>query len=393
MNIKKNVISVIVTVYNMEQFLEQCLESIINQDYDSLEIIVVDDGSTDNSGAICDAFAKQDNRIKVIHKENGGLVRARKTGLELATGTYVMFIDSDDYVESDFCSTMEKYMTESGADLYHANIYKNDEMHKGINCDYLYDFTEENRHSFLGVNVFGDNTKTTMAKNQIYPGVCLKIFKRELIEKYYNNVPDSQSFGEDLICFIHILQNCSKMGVTKRAFYHYRIREDSMSHENGIVMAVEATKLYEHIKRIFDEYQYPKSVHDSLNEYYKNTMLVRLLGEAQYKKIKRQYYLSNISYLMYKKIILYGAGNVGFDLYAQLCKYENIKILDWVDKNCERILCEYRKIKDLSRLAFLDYDIILVAVANEKVFDSITSDLVSRGIEKSKIIWSNPQWR
>ena len=94
-------ISVIVPVYNVEKYLRKCVDSIVNQTYKNLEIILVDDGSPDNCGKICDEFAEMDNRVMVIHKENGGLSSARNAGLDIATGEYITFVDSDDYIEND----------------------------------------------------------------------------------------------------------------------------------------------------------------------------------------------------------------------------------------------------------------------------------------------------
>ena len=92
-------LSIIVPVYNVEKYIGKCIESIVNQTYKDLEIILVDDGSTDNSGKICDEWARKDKRIKVIHKKNGGLSDARNAGLDICTGDYIGFVDSDDYIE------------------------------------------------------------------------------------------------------------------------------------------------------------------------------------------------------------------------------------------------------------------------------------------------------
>ena len=102
MEIEKEKISVIIPVYNVEKYLKRCLDSVINQTYKNLEIILVDDGSTDNSGKICDEYAKNDKRIIVIHKENGGVSVARNIGLDICTGDYVNFIDSDDWIDLKF---------------------------------------------------------------------------------------------------------------------------------------------------------------------------------------------------------------------------------------------------------------------------------------------------
>ena len=110
-------ISVIVPVYNVEQYLERCVDSIINQTYKNLEILLVNDGSTDNSGQLCDELAKKDDRIRVIHKENGGLSDARNVGIDEAEAELIGFIDSDDYIDEDMYETLYRQLRESNADL------------------------------------------------------------------------------------------------------------------------------------------------------------------------------------------------------------------------------------------------------------------------------------
>ena len=99
-------ISIIVPVYNVEKYLKKCIDSILNQTYSNIEILLIDDGSTDNSGIICDNFKKRDSRIKVVHKKNSGVSSTRNYGLDLATGKYISFVDSDDFVECDFIENL-----------------------------------------------------------------------------------------------------------------------------------------------------------------------------------------------------------------------------------------------------------------------------------------------
>ena len=112
-----SLVSVIVPVYKVEKYLSKCLDSIVNQTYKNLEIILVDDGSPDNSGKICDEYAQKDSRIKVIHKENGGLSSARNAGLDIATGEYIAFADSDDSVHLDFVEKLYRAIKEENADI------------------------------------------------------------------------------------------------------------------------------------------------------------------------------------------------------------------------------------------------------------------------------------
>lgn len=110
-------ISVIIPVYNVEKFLRRCLKSVINQTMSDLEIILVDDGSNDNSGEICDEYAKNDDRIIVIHKENGGLRSARNKGLDIATGEWITFVDSDDYIDTDMYEMLYSNAIEKEVDI------------------------------------------------------------------------------------------------------------------------------------------------------------------------------------------------------------------------------------------------------------------------------------
>ena len=113
----KPLISVIIPVYQVVPYLKQCIESIINQTYSNLEIILIDDGSTDESGKICDQYADTDNRINVVHQENKGLSASRNKGIELANGEYLSFIDSDDWVDQRFIDVMYKISISSGCDI------------------------------------------------------------------------------------------------------------------------------------------------------------------------------------------------------------------------------------------------------------------------------------
>ena len=110
-------VSVIIPVYNVEKYMRRCIDSIINQTYTNLEIILVDDGASDRSGKICDEYAQMDHRIKVLHKENGGLASARNAGIQIATGEYISYVDSDDWVETEFIEVLLKGCQDNNAKM------------------------------------------------------------------------------------------------------------------------------------------------------------------------------------------------------------------------------------------------------------------------------------
>ena len=172
---EKELISVIVPIYNTELYLERCIDSIINQTYKNLEIILVDDGSTDRGGEICDAYGKKDSRVKVIHKKNGGAATARNRGLEIAGGEYIGFVDSDDYIAQDMYESLCKYLNEDidivtcgRFDVYPSRICG---LKRKIFCTkYVKKF---NRVEAIG----------ELLKTQVFSyGVVEKIYRKELFD-------------------------------------------------------------------------------------------------------------------------------------------------------------------------------------------------------------------
>lgn len=211
-------ISVIVPVYNVEKYIDKCMDSITNQTYKNLEIILVDDGSTDSSGKICDEYAKKDNRIKVIHKENGGLSSARNAGIDIASGKYIGFIDSDDYIELDMYETLYNIITEKNADIsacgvidvYNNNtkVVKNDSRIVELN-------TEQALKTFLEAKGTGHSV---FAVNKLY--------KKEVFENIRYPIG---RIAEDAFVIVEILLQCKKVVITTAKKYYYIHREDSIT--------------------------------------------------------------------------------------------------------------------------------------------------------------------
>lgn len=213
-------ISVIIPVYNVEKFLCECIDSILNQTYTNLEIILVDDGSTDKSGIICDEYAKKDNRIKVIHRINGGLSAARNTGLDNATGDYIMFCDSDDLFVSDSCEIMIKEIEKTNADYIIGN-YQNCNEDGTVWEDPV--FNKEKYNSFkLNIKDY---------KNSFYimnSGVWNKIFDAKFINKlnirFVEGVP-----AEDAIFTTYCFMKSKKVYYISNVVYLYRQRSAASS--------------------------------------------------------------------------------------------------------------------------------------------------------------------
>lgn len=209
-------ISVILPIYNVEKYIDRCLNSVLRQTYTNIEIILVDDGSTDNCQKICDEYAKNDNRIKVIHKKNGGLSDARNAGIKIAKGKYITLIDSDDYVENDYVEFLYSLIKESNAEISicsHTVLYENGTK--------LEKATHEN--SIL-------DPKTTLKRILYDDGIDLsawaKMYKKELFDTV--QYPKGRLF-EDAATTYLLIDQCDKIAIGSESKYYYIIRSNSIT--------------------------------------------------------------------------------------------------------------------------------------------------------------------
>ncbi len=220
---ERPLISVIVPIYQVEKYLEQCLDSILNQTYRQLEIILVDDGSPDRCGEICDRYASQDSRIKVIHQPNAGLSAARNAGMDIATGEYISFIDSDDYIDLHYYEKMEQgFQDYLEAPIITCLAYQNEE-------GYITPYTHKNTNQpeFHSTLTFCEDC--ILGKMSVV--VWNKLFRSELMKDIRFRV--GRIFEDSL--FMHDLYPILKqypgdVVVIPHYLYYYRIRQGSICH-------------------------------------------------------------------------------------------------------------------------------------------------------------------
>lgn len=220
-------LSVIIPVYNVEKYLKQCLNSVTAQEYNSFEVILVDDGSTDNSGAICDEFANTDSRIRVIHQKNIGHTGARQNGFLASTGDYILMIDSDDWIEEDmFRCMMEKALADD-VDI--------------VQCNYrsVKDGMEDNQIPVFQEGFYGKSRlEQEVYPKMIYaggyysfgiaPNMWNKIWKRSLMEKHLFRIDRKIRSGEDGLFTFACFWEAQKVWILNTCFYNYRSRAVSM---------------------------------------------------------------------------------------------------------------------------------------------------------------------
>lgn len=214
----KNKVSIIVPVYNVEKYLEQCVNSILAQTYKNIEVILVDDGSPDNCPQICDDFAAKDQRIKVIHKKNGGLSSARNAGLDVATGEYVMFIDSDDFIDSKMVEFLLETRRKTHADIVCCGM-----------CRYNGDmsFTISETTSKKNIEIYDTaNALKKLVLTDIDCSSCNKLYTKELINETRFKVGRN---NEDKPFLFELYQKCNTVAYTDKVYYYYRITEGSIT--------------------------------------------------------------------------------------------------------------------------------------------------------------------
>lgn len=208
-------ISVIVPVFKVEKYLDKCVESIVNQTFGDFELFLVDDGSPDNCHEMCDSWAKKDGRIKVIHKENGGLSDARNVALDKITGKYICFIDSDDYVPADSLEAMYNSLKNNDADIAVGNMISFDE--NGAEKDFYVPFTEE-------TVLCGDDVLKTLSQ----PCACNRLYKSSVFNDL--RYPVGRLY-EDVFIWHKVLSQVKTIVFTGRTNYYYYIRSDSIMHQ------------------------------------------------------------------------------------------------------------------------------------------------------------------
>lgn len=209
-------ISVIIPIYNVANYLPKCIESVINQTYKNLEIILMDDGSPDNCPKICDEYAQTDSRIKVVHKPNGGLSDARNAGLDIATGEYIGFIDSDDYIDEHMYEEMLSAIENADADLCICGYDR-------VNDDGEIRSSAHFKNAVLSQN---DAFEMLVQGNVYFIISCNKLYKREIFDKLRFEVEKTH---EDEFIMHHVYGECNKIVTLEKSYYYYLVRETSIT--------------------------------------------------------------------------------------------------------------------------------------------------------------------
>ncbi len=378
----KKLLSVIVPVYNAEPYLACCIQSILNQSMREIEIILVNDGSTDESRAVCDLFCKLDQRVRVLHQSNQGPIAARSKGLSACSGTYVTFVDADDFVARESFAAAQESM-QKGVDLISFGIYRYyDENLQRYEAGSFQEgiYKKEAIEKRLWPSMLWDCEANRFGMD---PSLCSKIVKKERILPVYKRLEGKNfHYGEDVAVIYPLLTRIETLEIQKYAYYYHR------QGKKNAVAGYLADKDY--LDRLFQLYRVLKeelSVHTCFTKQIEYFYIYSAeLRKRCYRDLARpETYLFPFDKVNKgETIILYGAGVVGQSYMVQLKKIGYCTVALWVDRNFK----DYQARGVASPAAIQDtaFDRIVIAVDSVAVKREIRSYLSARGIDKEKIL-------
>lgn len=375
-----SLVSIIVPIYNVEAELRKCVSSILAQTYKDIEVILVDDGSPDNCGAICDEFASKDSRIVVIHKQNGGLVNARKSGLEKSTGKFISYVDGDDWIEEDFIKSLVACQQKYNADMVAAGFSKDigniSDDHANVIPTGFYDKQK------MIAEVY---PRMICAGPYFYFGICSyvwnKLFKRELLWDSQMAVDPRISVGEDTSVVFSVLLKSNSLYISDNASYHYYQKAfsmlksmDSLEKEKEKVRWLN-DYLVESLKEAPAEYNLMGQI-----ERYIDSLRIIRYGETKNSQ-NRIFDVATTD-----RIAIFNSGIVGQNIYSIFVSKKLATITGWFDKDAEFYQEQGLNVQNFSEIPNTEFDKIIVANLDEKSIQKAMTILKNFKIDSGKIV-------
>ncbi len=379
-------LSVIVPVYNTEKYLPRCLDSLMNQTLSDMEIICVNDGSTDSCLSVLQSYAEKDSRIRIIQKVNGGLVSARKAGVKAAKGRYIGYVDSDDWVEPVMYEKLCGYALRDQADLVSSGYF-----FEGNYVTTHYDGVQEGLHDAEQMDALREwaiyNIKTKDVG--IRGSLCCKLFLAEKFKEVQLNIPEEITMSEDKLCILSYLLCCNRVSVQKEAFYHYMIHRESMVHtpDPGYLLKVNA--VYQYFMKLYNHPLFTKKMRMQAELY---------ITELLYKGINSRMGFQNQNLLWIDpywleemphgaKVVLYGGGDLGCAYRRQLEGRVDLLFVGCVDFAWKKLSGGSLNIAAPESVLQIEYDVIVITIKNPSKAYEVKEQLMKIGVPQKKICW------
>lgn len=374
-------VSVVIPIYNAEQYLKQCIDSVTGQTYRNLEIILVDDGSTDSCPELCDAYAAVDRRVVVVHRENGGLVSARKAGVAVARGEYITFVDADDWIDLEAYEAILKRMAARNVDMILYGLveeYGERSVEKeNLPAEGYYGARKEIREKIYPRML----CQGTFFRFGILPNLVCKMARKELLKEIQPLVSDEVEFGEDADCTFRMLLRSERIQILRYAPYHYRKRQDSMVWRPTAICRVRG--LYQDLKNAFGQCGERELLLPQLYRY----ILFILLLKATDSFVGCE---SFDRYFTGERMVLYGAGGFGQAIRRMLTSWRPDQDCLWVDQKYQEYQALGLPVSPPEMMAGYGYDSVFIAVLDTGVCGEIAGHLMEWGVSAEKIGYIKP---
>lgn len=375
-------LSVIVPIYNAEKYLKLCIESILNQTYRNLQIILVDDGSRDSSLGICQSYAKCDARITVIQKENGGVVSARKEGVRAAEGEVIGYVDADDWIEPDYFEYLMRLYQEAEVDIVAAAHFH----------DIGKSFLKVNNQIREGIHKTRDILDQMLYSGDFYeygitPQLYTKIIRADILKATQEKVDGRIRCGEDAAVTYPSILMAQKIYVTDFCGYHYVQHQGSMTKTENkdeiFLIQLLVTFLEDCIRREAPDISSRDKLLNQLRVYNNYMLSLREISIFD-KKVLLPF--GGIPYG--SKVLIYGAGVLGQQIYHYLQSTKKVEVVGWVDQNFNYYRQKGFCIDNPELIMLQEYDYILVANISYKIFVQIKKYLIEElMVDEQKVCW------
>lgn len=372
----KGLVSIIVPIYNAENYLEECVNSILKQVYFSYEIILVDDGSTDRSKEIIEKYIRDFSHIKAIKQKNGGPNSARIKGLSIATGEYVMFVDADDFVDELICERLVQVMEVQAVDVV---ISKPVKIFAGERIGRVGNWKEgKYRGTYLAENVISQDI---FEITQISMGLYAILFKTSLINKILPQIDSRIMYAEDYTCLLLVLLEANFVYYLEDALYFYRQSNDSITHKHAKSHLESQKWMYKFLVLELEKRQVSTIVYKQLE-----WMIFKYLLSGGYEIFKEKDYLFPFKIVEKNSdIIIYGAGVWGGELYRFVKQFYFCNVVLWVDQRYEIYQKMGMPVEKVEEIKKVEYDYIVISILNTNISRRVKIELEKMGVSSNKI--------
>lgn len=378
-------VSIVVPVYGVEEYIEQCIDSLLSQRHRELEVILVNDGSQDRGGAICDLYAVRDRRLRVVHKTNGGLVSARKAGVEVATGQYLGFVDGDDWVGPDFVGSLHDCAASASADLVIAGHVREflgkHEVIPPRASPGTYDHVSV-LESLLPTAIYNG----TFFQHGVSTYVWNKLFLRQQVTQFIRDVDEQIVMGEDAAITYPYLANCERVAVSRDAEYFYRQRSNSIvksvSDINREYLRLSA--LFRYLRNRFAGSGNSADINEQLRYYFYAQVLVRS-GAVIASELDADCMIPFPGLRPGQKVVVCSSGSFGQHVVGALRRLDRFDLVGWVDDDDLESQRLGLPVTSLDSVATLACDLIVIAAIDSEYGEALAVRLERAGIPRAKI--------